>query len=267
MLAVAFGLQNKFMDKLVSVIIPTYNSAKFIGMAVDSVLNQTYKKNEIIVVDDGSTDETALVLKKYIDSRVVRYFKKSNAGPASARNFGIQKSIGELVAFLDADDFWSPIKLEKQVELFSTNVGLVYANVSFFNENLVDDGGDDDYYYYSSILGNKFYRGSVYDKLLQNNFIPTSSVIILREAIISIGLFDERKIMISVEDYDMWLRISKKFSIDYYQEPLSSYRIHDNQISKKGRDTLRKLFFLYLKHKSIGMALLVFLRYIKYFVK
>ena len=120
---------------LVSVIIPAYNSADFIDEALKSVFDQTYKDLEIIVVDDGSTDDTRAVLEKYGDR--VNYHYQDNNGPASARNRGIKLARGKYIAFLDADDLWLPTKLEKQVALFKNreNLGFVTTGVCSFDEN------------------------------------------------------------------------------------------------------------------------------------
>jgi glycosyltransferase involved in cell wall biosynthesis len=117
----------------VSVVIPTYNSAHLLDDALQSVLEQTYKDFEIIVVDDGSTDNTSEVVSKYNDK--LHYFRVDNRGPAKARNYGISKATGKYIAFLDADDKWLPTKLEKQVSMFEQNpeFGMVFTENSLFD--------------------------------------------------------------------------------------------------------------------------------------
>ena len=112
-------------EPLVSVIIPTYNSSQYIKEAIDSVLAQTYKNFEIIVIDDGSTDNTKEVLAPYLS--VIKYIYKNNGGPASARNRGIKEANGEFVAFLDADDVWKPDRLARGVDILDQRpeVGLI----------------------------------------------------------------------------------------------------------------------------------------------
>src|SRR5215831_9468158 len=117
---------------IVSVVIPTYNNARFLPEALDSLLGQTYRDFELIVVDDGSTDDTLEVLKPY--RHLIRYVRKENGGPASARNLGIRHASGELIAFQDADDIWLPDKLQLQVDYLREHpeVGLVFSGSIFF---------------------------------------------------------------------------------------------------------------------------------------
>ena len=119
----------------VAVIIPTYNSAKYLPEAVESVLMQTHKRLELIIVDDGSTDDTASVIAKYTDR--IRYIHQSNEGSYKARNRGIQTTKSRYVAFLDADDVWMPNKLETQLDFLRANptLGLVFSDAVFFREN------------------------------------------------------------------------------------------------------------------------------------
>lgn len=126
------------MDKrlnLVSVIIPTFNSSRWIKEAIDSVLDQTYKNIEIIVVDDGSTDSTKKVLDNYIDKNQIYYYYINNSGPAAARNFGIKKSKGDLISFLDSDDLWIKDKIEKQLNFLTDNpeIDLLLTNIEVIN--------------------------------------------------------------------------------------------------------------------------------------
>ena len=126
------------MAKLVkiSIVIPTYDSIEYIAESIESVLAQTYKYTEIIVVDDGSTDGTKGALEKYRD--YIRYFYCDNGGVSKARNFGIEKAVGKYVAFLDADDVWESTKLEKQVELLESREGAkaCYSAFSLVDVNL-----------------------------------------------------------------------------------------------------------------------------------
>ena len=122
---------------IVSIIIPTYNSVSFVTEAIDSALNQTFQDFEILVIDDGSTDETKKVLtEKYGDS--IKYLYKENGGVSSARNYGIEKAKGKYIALLDADDVWLPEKLEKQVILLESNgdIGLCYTGAIVVNDHL-----------------------------------------------------------------------------------------------------------------------------------
>jgi len=203
----------------VSVIIPTYNSAQFITETLESVFAQTYKDYEVIVVDDGSTDNTKEVLKPYMSK--IRYIYKENGGPASARNVGIKNAQGEYIAFLDSDDLWLPEKLEKQVEYFKSDpdVALVFSDcISFGDEELIRKR-------------KRKYKGDVFLHLLRENFIPTLTVIAKKKCFDEVGYFDTDKSLISSEDYDMWLRIARSFKVGYIEEPLAKRRINRKSLS------------------------------------
>lgn len=236
-----FGLQNKFMNKKVSVIIPSYNSARYIQEAIDSVLRQTYSSVEVIVIDDGSFDTTHILLKEYINDKKIVYILKENGGPASARNVGIRQATGEFITFLDADDIWEADKLDKQMPLFDDQeVGLVYSDMILFGgrvKNAVHSEGT-----------KGFFRGSVLKQLIENNFISTSSVIVRRSIFDSIGYFNEQRNLIAIEDYDMWLRIAPFYIMEYISEPLVRYRLHDGQISStKYLSVVRNLIHLHVR--------------------
>ena len=211
----------------VSVIIPTYQHAHFVGQAVESVLAQTYKDYEIIVVDDGSTDNTCEVLAEFGDRITVIY--QENRGLSAARNTGIRASKGQYVAFLDADDIWLPEKLEKQIPLFERDesVGLVSSDMFFFDENglrmhkngLRPETGFD-------WVPPK--SGMVYSTLFVQNYILMPTVVVRRCCFDDVGFFDEE--LSSYEDHDMWLRIAKNWAVDYVNEPLAMYRLSATQM-------------------------------------
>lgn len=122
-------------SKKVSVIIPNYNYAKYVRKAIESVLLQTYSNLEVIVVNNGSTDDSLQVLKEF--GGKIELIDQSNLGQSGARNSGLRRSTGDLIAFLDADDFWEPTKLEKQIALINEDVQLVYCGISTFNETIM----------------------------------------------------------------------------------------------------------------------------------
>lgn len=235
----------------VSVIIPTYNCGAYITYAIDSALRQTYKDFEIIVVDDGSTDNTKELLKPYIESSKIRYIYQENNGSASARNAGILNSQSENIAFLDADDEWLPEKLKKQIEYFDKNpiYDLVYCNAKIINDN-----GDEKGIYikqkYFSIKTNEMSK-----MLLLKNFIPFSSIIIKRPCIDKIGLFNPT--IKGSEDYDFLLRISAKYNIGYLDIIGVKYRIsainksHDLEL--RHRETI-KILSNFLKNMKLRVT-------------
>ena len=209
------------MKPLVSVVIPAYNSAAFITETVDSVLQQTYPNLEVLVIDDGSTDNTREVLKPYEEK--IEYYRKDNGGPASARNFGIRKASGVYVAFLDADDLWKEEKIDRQVKRFDEmpGTGLVHTGSVQLKDGKIIERAS-----------RHCPNGNVFKELFSQNFIGTSTVLVRKECFQSLGLFDTREGFMAVEDYDMWLRIARKYRIEYIAEGLVYYRVHAEGISR-----------------------------------
>ena len=202
----------------VSVIIHTYNNEKFIGETIESVLNQTYKDYEIIVVDDGSVDGTRDALLPYIHG--IRYHYKENGGIASAKNAGISLSHAEFVAFLDHDDLWVPDKLMLQMECFIENpqAGLVYTKYTSFK-----NGKE------LRTKPEKGYSGWIFKELLSKSFIQTSTVVVKRECLDAVGPYDETFFL--GDEYDMFLRIARKFQCGFVDKGLTRYRVHDTNAS------------------------------------
>lgn len=210
----------------VSIIIPAYNAEPYIQEAIESALSQTYKDIELIVVDDGSTDRTFEIVKKF--GSKVKYARHNEIkGPSAARNTGIIETKGEYIAFLDADDVWMPAKIEDQIRLFETSedLALVYSNCYKINRLGEQIGIFPDPV--------ELHRGSVFEKLLLDNFITTSSVIVKREVLNEIGLFDEN--FLASQDYDLYIKIAERHKIDFIDSPLVKYRVHPDGISSRKR--------------------------------
>ncbi len=209
------------MGSFVSVIIPTYGSAKYVCQAVDSALGQTHADLEVIVVDDGSTDDTRDRLERY--GRRIRYIYQEHQGCSTARNEGIRSARGEYLVFLDADDIWLPQKLERQVAVLdqTPEVGLIYCWAYFINS-----GGQRIAYNGREVLGN-FETGSrVFEQLLFRNVIgPTSGVTIRKDCVAKVGIFDQS--LPYAEDRDLWMRISLRYQVAVVPEPLVCYRPYD----------------------------------------
>ncbi len=230
---------------LVSVIVPTYNRAGMLEKAVESVLAQTFKDLELIVVDDGSTDNTGEVMTKYQGR--VKYVAKKNGGVASARNRGLEKASGDLVAWLDDDDFFMPDKIKKQVEFFKKNpvVGLVYSGHLTINSTTPQ-------------IKKAFFVPpplksceSLRKALLNQCFFANSTVVMKRECFDLTGPFDES--LRHTVDYDMWLRTAAYFRFGCVPEVLAGYRWHGRQISLQRDPGIlpllrRKAQELYRKH-------------------
>ena len=211
--------------KTIDVIIPTYNNALFIKEAIMSAATQTYKPETIIVIDDGSTDNTEVVVKETIHSCPVqiRYIKQENKGPNAARNAGLALSSADYVAFLDSDDVWLPEKLEKQISVFKAYkndmLGAVYCEARVINNK-----GEITNEYLEPI--DQSIRGNIYHKLFYKNYImgSASGVLIKKSCFDVVGKFDEE--LRGFEDWDMWLRLAEKYEFDFVPETLTMLRHH-----------------------------------------
>lgn len=208
----------------ISVIIPVYNGENFIKETIESVLAQSHKNLEVIVVDDGSNDNTIEIVEYFGDK--IQIFKMSNSGVAAARNFGVTMAKGNWIAFLDADDIWAPRKLERQFRA-TRRYNWSYTDTKFIGG--ANDGKLDSYF-------TKKHEGNVLEKLVQGNFISTSTVMIKRETFIQVGGFDEA--LRSIQDWELWVRVAKSNPIAYINEPLTMYRIHQSSTSRRTRETL-----------------------------
>lgn len=232
---------------VVSVVIPVYNRAHLLHRALDSVVAQTFKDIEILVIDDCSRDDPYSVIKAYNDARIKYVRQDVNQGVAAARNRGLREAKGAFIAFLDDDDEWFPEKITKQVEVFLQSppeVGLVYTGV----ETVMDEGETD--------IQTPTERGNVYRKLLFKNCIHGgSSSMIRRNVITNIGFFDES--LLAIEDYDYWLRVSRYYDFEFVEESLVRY--HDIRTVSTESDVRRSRNIkanlearnqLYVKHQS-----------------
>ncbi|MEW6544056.1 MAG: glycosyltransferase family A protein [Nitrospirota bacterium] len=197
----------------VSVVIPLYNAAEVVAETIHSVLAQTWTDREILVIDDGSTDGSADVVRTFGDQ--VRYYRFENAGVAKSRNRGIALSRGKYIALLDHDDLWDPTKLEKQVKVLEARpeVGLVYTGIV----HLERDGRP----------RSKFPTGpsSRFYQLFVKGFGPTPSAAMLRRSLIDLaGGFDERFGSAGLDDHEFWPRIAQHCEIVLIDEPLTYHR-------------------------------------------
>lgn len=211
----------KSMANTVSAIIPVYNGKDVICSAIDSIISQTRPADEIIIIDDGSTDSTEAVVARYGDA--VRYIRQDNAGPAAARNHGIRCANSDLVAFLDSDDVWLPDKLQKQVSalLHDDTIGLVASGYVFCSKDMQNKR--------PHVVEKLDKRLISCSDLLGENYIGTSTVVVRRECFHKVGFFDES--MHFGEDWNMWLRIARHYHVAYVALPLCNYREHESSIS------------------------------------
>ena len=197
---------------VVSIVIPTYNRAELLKRSVQSILDQTYQDFEVIVVDDGSTDNTEEVVKCFADNRIQYIKHDRNRGASAARNTGIRAASARYIAFQDSDDEWLPQKLEKQVGMLgtsSTEVGVVYSGFWKVRGRTK---------LYIPIPSVPLKEGDIHEVLLRRNFVGIPVTIIRRECFEKAGVFDEKLSM--YEDWELWIRISKHYEFRYIAEPL-----------------------------------------------
>ncbi len=201
-----------------SVIIVTWNQGKFVKDAIESVLKQSFQDFEIIVIDDGSTDDTKDKVLSFTDKRINYVYQGHSGLPAYCRNRGVSLSRGKLIAFFDADDLWYGEKLKSCLRMFDEHpdVSLVCHNVAITKDGKV-----------LRISNYGPYVEGMYENLLFNgNCLTPSAVVIKREVFFQDGMwFSETRDLFSVEDYDFWLRLSKRFKFYFLKETLGEHRL------------------------------------------
>ena len=220
----------------IDVVIPAFNADKYIDQALASVSLQGDIVRTVFVINDGSTDQTQAIVETFAKSHptiVIEIIKQKNAGLANARNAGIKASLQEskapYIALLDADDVWLAGKLDKQLSVFQacqdSKLGLVYSSYELINENGSAIAGE-------HLIVKPSLRGEVYSSLLTGNFISGSGsgVLVKSNVFEEIGLFDEA--LKASEDWDMWIRIARKFHFDYVNESLVQIRVHSSNMQK-----------------------------------
>lgn len=212
----------------ISVITPAYNAALYIGQTIESVIAQTFNNWELILVDDGSTDNTAEVVKMYTDlDPRIKYYYQQNGRQGKARNYAISKAEGIYLAFLDADDLWVPDKLEKQLRVLKEqNCSLVYCSGYIFEgttENRIKE--------IEILIGHQSGK-PLLEYLLKGRSIPVLSVVVETSAVKSVGQFDEDFRVQNAEDYQLWIKLADAGFVFYgMSEKLFFYRVHQNQVT------------------------------------
>ena len=230
----------------VSVVIPTFNRATVLPEAVDSVLDQTYKDLEILIVDDGSTDDTRRSIQERFGSlSQIRFLSKTNGGPASARNMGIRRSEGELIAFLDSDDLWIPEKLELQVRQIdrSPQAGLCFC------DRFGEGGRPPTRFAVKGFKGDTSLKG-----ILEKGFpFATPSVLARKSTLEEVGLFDES--FVCAEDWDLWIRILARSPAVYVDKPLVIVRdLADSINARRTLDKWQSWLRLWNKHQDLLLS-------------
>ncbi|MHB9153667.1 MAG: glycosyltransferase family 2 protein [Spirochaetales bacterium] len=238
---------------LVSVIVPAYNHDQYILETLESIKNQTYPKIELIIINDGSTDKTGLLIEDFRAANpemVIFYYSKSNEGVSKTLNFGLRIAKGEYVACIASDDKWHKNKISKQVEFLENNrnIGMVFCDMHFIIERTISNML---WSTYKKWVKRYFLNGiqniCLYEKLLVDRFIPAPTVMARRECYEKVGFFDEA---LQIEDMDMWLRISREYPIGYIDESLAYYRLHDSCLSNNTGYIMKGYIATIKKHFS-----------------
>jgi glycosyltransferase involved in cell wall biosynthesis len=215
----------------ISVIIPAYNAIKYLPNSLESVFQQTFIDWEVLIINDGSTDEIEKWASEIADPKV-RLVSLSHQGVSVARNCGISLSKGEYIAFLDADDLWEATKLEKQVNYLDShlNIGLVYTWTAFVDESGKATGR----------VSSSSAEGKIWLQLLEDEVIPcVSTVMIRRDCFDCVGMFEPK--LTHAEDLELWVRIAKKYPVTVIKEVLTQYRRHSSNTSKNHDKMLQGL--------------------------
>ena len=207
---------------------PAYNAAKYIKETIESVLSQSYSDWELIIIDDGSTDNTLVIVKQYATSNAqIRYIYQENKGQSFARNRGIEEAKGKYIAFLDADDLFLPTKLEKQIKFLENNpeCGVSYCKIyHFFEDNKQK-------LFYNS---QPHYSGDIFEKVLAQNFVNPLAVVLRKEILDKYGAFKEdwRR----VDEQYLWVKLAfSGVKFCYLDNPLAYYRVHSQSLSNQAQ--------------------------------
>ena len=217
----------------ISAVIPAYNNAAFIAEAITSILIQSMPVYEIIVVDDGSSDNTFAVVSGFMAN--IRYHKQDNRGPAAARNQGIKMARGDWIAFLDADDQWTPDKIKKQLIALAgyPELHLIAGDMAEIDQanNIVTPSVLAKHGLLASYIKNQGRPiAKALTKLLAKNFIPTGTVLVLRETLLAVGLFNET--IHYGEDLELWAKIAADYPISCLPDILMLRRLHSSNATK-----------------------------------
>ena len=242
---------------LVSIIVPTYNRSKLLIKTIDSIFNQSYDNFELIVVSDGSNDDTKEKLSQIKDKRLNFIQLKKNYGyPAKARNEGIKNSNGSLIAFCDDDDLWEKDKLKRQIKIYNDGYNFIFTNY-----NIIDNRKKYLRKVYSekivTFIINKLNKSFSYLFLSFTNPIANSSVLISKNLLIN-SHFEESVSFRAVEDYQLWIKIYIKSKPYYINDNLINYRIHESNISSDLKKNLIKCLLVIKNMQTHDLRQIIF---------
>ncbi|MHB8580993.1 MAG: glycosyltransferase family 2 protein [Ignavibacteriaceae bacterium] len=216
-------------DVNVTVLMTTYNGGEFIIQAIKSVLNQTYKGFELLVIDDGSNDNTEIIIKNFQDERI-KYIRIDHVGRSRALNYGLREAKYDWVALMDADDLWGTNKICEQIKLISTDNDLIFSNSVYFKKNKL-----------SYIITNPRSKEEVIEKLALHGHFSGSNVLFNKNRIIEIGGYNEE--LNNCEDYELWLRIMNDFNFKFIDKIFVFNRIRINSLSRSNLNSRNKIIF------------------------
>ena len=233
------------MNTLISVIIPTFNRASTLKKAIESVIKQTYSDWEVILVDNSSTDDTLEILEEFNNINIKLLTVNNNGVIGYSRNVGIEHSSGKYIAFLDSDDWWDCEKLSESVLLLeSGNIDVVYHNCQIISDQSRGDT-------HCRRLSKEVFS----DLIINGNTLVTSSVVVLKSAIIDLGCFSEDKEVIGWEDYHLWIRLAEaNFQFGLIKKSLGFYRKGEDNFDTPQRALLNLIEiekYFYHKHPSV----------------
>ena len=217
---------------LFSVVIPTYNRADRLTIALKSLSKQTFKNFEVLICDDGSTDNTKEIVESFKDKLDLTYIWEENwGGPARPRNNGIKAAKGEWICFLDSDDWWYPEKLEKCLP-YLVHYDLIYHDLEMYDTNQKIIG---------KLESRDLSKDAFNDLLLNGNFISNSSVIVKKQILVELGAISENRNLIAIEDFDMWLRIAHKgYKFLWLSSTLGGYLMHEQNLTSSQLTIIEK---------------------------
>jgi glycosyltransferase involved in cell wall biosynthesis len=218
----------------VSVVVPVYNGERTLEPTILSILAQSFSAMELLLVDDGSTDDSQAIIEPFLSDGRVRSFQQPNGGVASARNHGIREARGEWIAFCDQDDLWLPEKLTRQAALMGNpRVGLVYS----WTEMAIL--GPDGVAKPSGQISRPRHRGDCVRRIFDRNFIPSCSAVARRSVVEDVGLLDEDRALLGIDDWHLWLRMAPLTEFDGVEEVLAYHVLHGENYSSNEIAMLR----------------------------
>lgn len=235
-------------DPLVSIVTPVYNGEQYLAEAIESALAQTYRNFELLIINDGSTDNSKAIITSYLNNSKIHYFEQQNAGVAAARNLALRNANGKYIGFLDQDDLWLPDKLSTQIQYLETNpeIPFVHSRQGYIQA----DGTPIPDYPKDWVYD---LHGKCFIELFKRNRIAVLTVLVRKSVIDEIGFFNEA--VSRVDDYELWLRICSRYPIGFQDNKLALYRCHDTNAShdyiKMEQAELKALKSFYNKNKQI----------------